>query len=284
MRDVSAGAGETRAARDAVGAMGTGSAGESPAGARAKGAPGAAPAPGCEGKPRRGEAQPDAANSTPYAHDLRIQATLLAISCVALAAWAALIFFMSANDGDASTGLSDGVIVWLANAFWPGYQGLSPADQLALVESLSFPVRKLAHFSEYAVLGLLAFATFHQVGKAQGRKRANAGRKHADAPREHAHAPATPALALSGAPCPKRPAPSAPRARATHHAPSSPCALLRQAAAAVAFSFLYACLDEFHQLFVAGRCGQPADVTIDTAGALVAVAVALAVARRKTRA
>lgn len=38
---------------------------------------------------------------------------------------------------------------------------------------------------------------------------------------------------------------------------------------AVVFSFLYACSDEFHQLFVAGRSGQVTDVLIDTLGAII---------------
>ena len=34
-------------------------------------------------------------------------------------------------------------------------------------------------------------------------------------------------------------------------------------------SFLYACTDEFHQLFVAGRTSQFTDVLIDTSGAII---------------
>ena len=36
---------------------------------------------------------------------------------------------------------------------------------------------------------------------------------------------------------------------------------------AVLFSFLYACSDEFHQMFVPGRAGSMIDVLIDTSGA-----------------
>ena len=38
-------------------------------------------------------------------------------------------------------------------------------------------------------------------------------------------------------------------------------------------SFLYACTDEFHQLFVAGRTSQFTDVLIDTFGAILGVAM-----------
>jgi VanZ family protein len=41
----------------------------------------------------------------------------------------------------------------------------------------------------------------------------------------------------------------------------------------------YACTDEFHQLFVAGRAGQVRDVLIDTAGALIGLIAAGVVLR-----
>ncbi len=204
-------------------------------------------------------------------------AAKLAVSCAALIAWAAFIFFMSANDGDASTGLSDGVIVWLANAFWPGYPSLSPADQLAFVESLSFPVRKLAHFSEYAVLGLLAFATLLQANTASRLRRPCAA-SVADASPERSPNAGRASDEAS----------TATRAGASRALAGAPMGRGREGLAhlgalAVAFSFLYACLDEFHQLFVDGRCGQPADVAVDTSGALVAVAIALLALRHRAR-
>ena len=36
-------------------------------------------------------------------------------------------------------------------------------------------------------------------------------------------------------------------------------------------SFLYACTDEFHQLFIGGRAGSPIDVMIDTTGAFLMI-------------
>ncbi|TDW16968.1 VanZ family protein [Breznakia blatticola] len=44
---------------------------------------------------------------------------------------------------------------------------------------------------------------------------------------------------------------------------------------ALTFSFAYACFDEFHQLFVAGRAGQFRDVLIDTSGALIGIIFSL---------
>jgi VanZ family protein len=47
-------------------------------------------------------------------------------------------------------------------------------------------------------------------------------------------------------------------------------------AAGLLFCFLYACTDEFHQLFVSGRAGQFSDVLIDTVGILFGLTAACA--------
>ena len=51
------------------------------------------------------------------------------------------------------------------------------------------------------------------------------------------------------------------------------------------FCFIYACTDEFHQLFVNGRAGRFTDVLIDTSGGvimlLIVFIISLAVLRRK---
>lgn len=99
-------------------------------------------------------------SSAPNEH--RGQCVRLAACVVALLLWMGFIFFMSANDGDHSQGMSDGVTSLVLSAVWPGYSGMLPDEQMAVAESLSFPVRKAGHFSEYAVLGLLAFATLRQ--------------------------------------------------------------------------------------------------------------------------
>ncbi len=44
---------------------------------------------------------------------------------------------------------------------------------------------------------------------------------------------------------------------------------------AVVFSFLYACTDEFHQLFISGRSCELRDVAIDSLGAAFGASVAL---------
>lgn len=67
--------------------------------------------------------------------------------------WMAMIFWFSAKDGTASGDMSGGLIRFFAVRVSPGFSRLDAAEQAAVVESWQFAVRKLAHFSEYAVLG-----------------------------------------------------------------------------------------------------------------------------------
>lgn len=48
-------------------------------------------------------------------------------------------------------------------------------------------------------------------------------------------------------------------------------------------AFLYACSDEIHQLFVAGRSGQASDVLLDTVGASVGVGIYYLLFRKKLK-
>ena len=52
----------------------------------------------------------------------------------------------------------------------------------------------------------------------------------------------------------------------------------------IGVNFLYACTDEFHQLFVPGRAGRFTDVAIDTTGGIIMllfIALVTRVARKK---
>ena len=46
-------------------------------------------------------------------------------------------------------------------------------------------------------------------------------------------------------------------------------------------TFLYACSDEFHQLFIVGRSGQLADVMIDTTGGIIAIGLFYFIKKKK---
>ena len=77
-----------------------------------------------------------------------------------VAVWMGLIFCFSAENGEESSQTSGQVVRWLLEHLDRGYLSLSPAEQAVRREAWSFAVRKLAHFTVFAVLGMLSFAAF----------------------------------------------------------------------------------------------------------------------------
>lgn len=66
---------------------------------------------------------------------------------------AAMIFFFSAQNGEESSALSSGLTMTIARIIRPGFDQLPLAEREALFATLGRIVRKLAHFSEFALLG-----------------------------------------------------------------------------------------------------------------------------------
>ena len=126
----------------------------------------------------------------------KIIKTLLFVS------WLILIYLLSAETGDQSGSLSNGILLSIAKL-------LKISDTKAFVDTFGFFIRKLAHFSEYFILYILTYECFKEYN------------------------------------CPKL------------------------IVVSVLFCVLYASFDEFHQLFVDGRCGQLSDVVIDSSGSIV---------------
>ena len=124
-----------------------------------------------------------------------------------------VIFTMSSFGSDSSNAQSNQIIHVLHQVF----PNLSNDHSFFGVSNLVFIVRKAAHFTEYAILGLLFFLVY----RAYFVKLTNAKFSNA-----------------------------------------------KFLFFALCSSFLYACTDELHQLFVSGRSGQFTDVLIDTLGAL----------------
>lgn len=83
------------------------------------------------------------------------------ISLLAVIAVAAMIFFFSAQEGEDSARLSAGVTEWALNALVPGYRAFSGPRKLEYLKRAGILVRKTAHFSEYALLGLALSAHLH---------------------------------------------------------------------------------------------------------------------------
>lgn len=134
------------------------------------------------------------------------------------------IFAMSSFGPDSSNAQSNFFVDLISN-FVPIKS--SPQEPNFDLKTIIFLVRKTAHFTEYAILGILFYLNL----------------------RHHSSQKQSPKLF----------------------------------ALAILFSALYACTDEFHQLFVPGRTGQPFDVLVDSFGATFGCLVVLAVQKIRSR-
>lgn len=92
---------------------------------------------------------------------LKLKRTFLTLASLL---WMRLIFGFSADTAEESAGLSAVVCRALAGAFVKGFSALSPKEQERIIESLQFFVRKGAHMTEYAVLGVLLALTLASYG------------------------------------------------------------------------------------------------------------------------
>lgn len=88
----------------------------------------------------------------------RIIAACLLWGCILLLL--VLMYTLSAQDGHASGALSERVTRFLAAAVNPGFSGMSSETQDTVVTFLHPSVRKLAHFTEYTLLGMLLTGAF----------------------------------------------------------------------------------------------------------------------------
>ena len=66
-----------------------------------------------------------------------------------------MIFWFSAQNGEASSQLSGGITEKVVEVVEPDYASLTEPEQQTLFDAVQFAVRKSAHFSEYALLGFL---------------------------------------------------------------------------------------------------------------------------------
>ena len=155
--------------------------------------------------------------------------------------WMLVIFVMSGATDDESKAQSGSVCRILCETFVEDFENLPPDKQLDIEESLSFPVRKCAHFTEYTVLGVLLTLTADAW--------LPAGQRDTEGSR-------TDSLSAGFMP-----------ARAGFAAPFFT-------------GVLYAVSDEIHQLFVPGRAGQIRDVLIDACGVFVGIIIANRLLRR----
>lgn len=76
-----------------------------------------------------------------------------------------MIYNFSAEDGEASGDRSHGVTEGIVEVIVPDYSQLPPEKQEETVEKYHLPIRKIAHFCEFGLLGLLTAAFMNTLGK-----------------------------------------------------------------------------------------------------------------------
>ena len=79
------------------------------------------------------------------------------IALILLVLWMSLIFGLSSQNAANSASVSSGLSRKIVSMLYPKFEDLSEAEQREILSSLAFPVRKAAHFSLFAVLGVIAF-------------------------------------------------------------------------------------------------------------------------------
>ena len=88
-----------------------------------------------------------------------------AVFCLLTLLWMTVIFMFSAKNADDSTEQSSFVTNILMNIFSNVYRNSNLSDKMQIIESMSFAIRKAAHFSIYSVLGLLSFLSVYYLTK-----------------------------------------------------------------------------------------------------------------------
>lgn len=150
--------------------------------------------------------------------------------------WMVLIFSFSARPAEISSEDSRSVGLLIGELFIPGFKEQSAELQNKFAEKVDHPIRKAAHASEYAVLGLLT-AGAYMSGGAVDAGNAN-DKKKADIRNSKKRTSISRGILIPWV-----------------------------------ITTAYAATDEMHQLFVPGRSGQVSDVLLDSAGAMAGLSV-----------
>lgn len=132
-----------------------------------------------------------------------------------LVLWMALIFSFSNQKDVESSKVSDGFIDRTVVKIYKVFnENITKEKEDEIIEKYTYPIRKLAHYTLYFVLGILAFLVVkdYSINK-------------------------------------------------------------KLIIYSLLICFLYACSDEFHQLFIIGRSARALDVMIDTFGSLCGISI-----------
>lgn len=72
--------------------------------------------------------------------------------------WMGVIFYFSSQTGTTSSRFSGRITQWVVDIFFPKFSTFSQEEQASILKNASFLIRKLAHYSEYAILGFFLFS------------------------------------------------------------------------------------------------------------------------------
>lgn len=87
--------------------------------------------------------------------------------------WMNVIFGFSAEDGEQSQSLSDRITIQVVHIIEPDYDKMDIVSQEDFFGEVSFVVRKVGHFGEYGILGILTgcfLITFEKIRKSKAIK------------------------------------------------------------------------------------------------------------------
>ena len=94
-----------------------------------------------------------------------IQKHSILLSLFLVIAVMVIIYCFSAQTGVESGAMSGRITRWVLNLVVPGFGDFSQEKQETIRSAVSFVVRKLAHFSEYALLGFSLMLHIAQIEK-----------------------------------------------------------------------------------------------------------------------
>lgn len=87
------------------------------------------------------------------------------ITALALILWMAFIFMLSHQTAAQSGAVSGGFTEKLFSVFYPYFKSMTDMQKQEIINGASFLIRKAAHFSIYALLGVFSFLTFYSYSK-----------------------------------------------------------------------------------------------------------------------
>jgi len=94
-----------------------------------------------------------------------IQKHSILLSFLLVLAVMVMIYCFSAQTGEESGAMSGEITRWLLSIFVPDFDAWASQEQESLLYAVGLIIRKLAHFSEYALLGFALLLHISQVQK-----------------------------------------------------------------------------------------------------------------------